>query len=356
MHAGYRCRHAGVCCHEDWIVPVEAALYERLGRALAAGHLRPERSTEPYFSPTSAMTAAEPAVLSRVGGACAFFEPGRGGLCAIHRTFGHAALPSACQHFPRVVTIDPRGVFVSLSHVCPTAAASLHQPHAEPFAVVHGGDVVTPGMSWAGLDARDALPPQVNDRALWDWDALSAWERGVLARLRAGAPEAALCAIGDAARRVASWSTATGPLRDAVESAFDEAPGDAGFDVDVERLDALARASAVAAAREPAAPTGSNPPLDESSWTAVSRAVARYLAARTLANAVAYHASSALVLSRWLDTAYAVLRTEAGRHAAAAGRPLDAALLAAAAADADRLLVHRLDAAALSRALSGSAR
>jgi hypothetical protein len=79
--------------------------------------------------------------------------------------------------------------------------------------------------------------------------------------------------------------------------------------------------------------------------------VSRYLAAHTIANAVGYHTASARAWMASLDAAYAVLRTEAARQASRAGRMLDADLLMAAAADADRLLVHRIDAAGLARTL-----
>ena len=128
MHAGYRCRHSGVCCTEDWAIPVEAPIYRRLAQALESSALRPEHAGATYFEPAHGLPSHEPVVTGRVGRDCAFFEPGRGRLCAIHEQLGHDHLPSACQHFPRVVTIDPRGVFVSLSHVCPTAGRLLREP------------------------------------------------------------------------------------------------------------------------------------------------------------------------------------------------------------------------------------
>ena len=64
----------------------------------------------------------------------------RGNLCAIQRQMGHDQLPSACRHFPRVVVLDPRGTFITLSHVCPTAARML----------IAGG-------SGGGGDGRDRL-------------------------------------------------------------------------------------------------------------------------------------------------------------------------------------------------------
>jgi hypothetical protein len=85
-------------------------------------------------------------------------------------------------------------------------------------------------------------------------------------------------------------------------------------------------------------------------WERLSSVVSRYLAARATASAATHHSTRAGSLAAWLATAYAVLRTEAARHASRAGRTLDAGLLVAAAADADRLLVHRLDAARWVRA------
>ena len=119
FHAGYRCRHAGVCCKSGWTIPVEAPLYRTLQSAIAWGHLRLE--TDPHapelFEPAERLPHGEPAVLRhKADGSCVFFEPKRGNLCAIQRQMGHAHLPSACRHFPRVVVLDPRGTFITLSH------------------------------------------------------------------------------------------------------------------------------------------------------------------------------------------------------------------------------------------------
>lgn len=299
------------------------------------------------------MGADEPVVAGRVGRDCAFFEPGRGRLCAIHRQLGHDDLPSACQHFPRVVSIDPRGVFLSLSHVCPTAGRLLHEPAEAPFEVVHDGAVVTPGIVWSGLDARDALPPQASREVLWDWDALTAWERGILALLAARRPERALCAIAHASSELERWRPRAA---DTLAAAAERALVTAGLEppardaIDIDTLDALARQAATAPA------SAYHPPVDRAiadaelvapAWDLLSSIVSRYLAARSIANAVGYHSAGARVWAASLDTAYAVLRAEAAHQAALAGRTLDVELLVAAAADADRLLVHRVDAARL---------
>ena len=120
--------------------------------------------------------------------------------------------------------------------------------------------------------------------------------------------------------------------------------------LDIDLLDALARqavthpAPALRAAVDRAAVDRE---LVAPGWDILSPLVSRYLAARSVANAVGYHAASAGVWAAALATAYAVLRAEAAHQAALAGRALDADLLIAAAADADRLLVHRVDAARL---------
>src|ERR1051325_9650810 len=90
FHAAYRCRHAGACCRAEWEIPFE-----------------------------------DGSVAARtIDGSCTFFDRTTN-LCAIHHTCGHDALPLTCQMFPRRVLHDVRGTFISLSHVCPTAAALL---------------------------------------------------------------------------------------------------------------------------------------------------------------------------------------------------------------------------------------
>lgn len=257
------------------------------------------------------------------------------------------------------MTTDPRGVFVSLSHVCPTAGRLLLEPFDAPCDLVHEGPVVTPGLEWTGLDARDALPPQVSAEVLWDWDALSAWERGVLDALERSSPEIALSAISVAASTIERWRPNNGEtLTEAVATAFDTARlGPHPHHIDVGALDALARESAPHALAAHAAPADRaevDRDLIAPAWAALAPLVSRYLAARSIANPVAYHSARAGILAASMETAYAVLRTEAARQTASADRQLDASLLVAASADADRLLVHRMDAARLAAGLLGA--
>jgi hypothetical protein len=197
----------------------------------------------------------------------------------------------------------------------------------------------------------------VSTEVLWDWDALTIWERGVLDLLERRSPERALCAVADAARTLERWRPGDDKTLAVVTAA---ALGAAGVEpsshrIDVDLLDGLARQAA------PHAPPAHTAPSDRCAadqefvapaWESQRAIVSRYLAARTVANAVGYHAASARVWAASLDAGYAVLRTEAARQASSAGRMLDAELLVAAAADADRLLVHGIDAATLAHTLN----
>jgi hypothetical protein len=145
MHLPYQCRHAGACCTSGWDIPIEQSRVDAVSEVRARVEwLRPMPTAGPEVAGAVAKTA---------DGRCVF----HGGGCAIQRVRGHAALPAACQHFPRQVLMDPRGVFVSLSHFCPTAAELLFS-HEGPVEIVEGPPAVPDGEP-EGLDARDVLPP-----------------------------------------------------------------------------------------------------------------------------------------------------------------------------------------------------
>ena len=128
FHLPYACRHSGECCKAGWPIPVEPerALLIRK-RAPFAGDVLPRGPS----------------------GACAFHN----GACTVYE---HR--PLSCVHFPYVCLIDARGVHVTLSHYCPTAAALLFE-HTGPIEIVEGPSPV-PGLDIPeGLDARESLPP-----------------------------------------------------------------------------------------------------------------------------------------------------------------------------------------------------
>jgi Fe-S-cluster containining protein len=365
FHAGYRCRHAGVCCKSGWTIPVEAALHRTLQAAVAWGHLRVDHDvpSKGLFEPVDAMPHGETAVLRhKPDGSCVFFEPSRGNLCAIQRQMDHSHLPSACRHFPRVVVLDPRGTFITLSHVCPTAARML----------IAGGsaEVMTgaPGFDehaiWEGLDARDALPPLVQPGVLWDWDAWDVWERAVPKRLADGqSVERALATVEGAVARVARWRPGTDSLIDLVEAALDEAssPEPSGYEAaDLLALERLVWESVPIDLRrhlknEPVTPAQ----LEVPGWNAWQPVVGRYLAARAFAGWVGYYGSGLLTWFRSVMAAYAVLRVSCARVWLAASRgakapaphTLDEPMMVEALGNADRLWIHMASAADLAAAL-----
>ena len=368
FHAGYRCRHAGVCCKSGWTIPVEAPLYRTLQSAIAWGHLRLE--TDPHapelFEPADGLPHGEPAVLRhKADGSCVFFEPKRGNLCAIQRQMGHARLPSACRHFPRVVVLDPRGTFITLSHVCPTAARML----------IAGGpaDVVTDAIGfdehaiWEGLDARDSLPPLLSPQVLWDWEAWDVWERAIPPRLASSpSPGLALLALEASVARVAAWRPGRESLLDTVVAALDTQPKPRA-EVTASQLlelDRLVRDAVPPDLRrhlkdDPRAPNQ----LEMPGWEAWQAVVSRYLAARAFAGWVGYYGSGLLTWYKSILAAYAVLRVACARASMPSERGRDTAdqpytggglneqTMVEALATADRLLLHMASAADLAEAL-----
>jgi Fe-S-cluster containining protein len=379
FHSGYRCRHAGVCCKSGWTIPVEAPLYRTLQAAIAWGHLRLDADVAAHslFQPAEGLAHGEPVVLRhKPDGSCVFFEPQRGNRCAIQRQMDHGHLPSACRHFPRVVVLDPRGTFITLSHVCPTAARML----------IAGGsaDVVAgaPGFDehaiWEGLDARDALPPLVQPGVLWDWEAWDIWERAVPNRLAASrSPEAALADLETAVQRVAVWRPGGESLIEVVEAALQaERPSsepvvEAQQILDLERLvsDSVPPDLRRHLTNDPLMPAQ----LDVPGWSAWRAVVGRYLAARSFAGWVGYHGSGLLTWYKSILAAYAVLRAACARASLAADpdaesapaadefdgraeasplqRTLDERMMVEALGNADRLLIHMASAADLAAAL-----
>jgi hypothetical protein len=266
----------------------------------------------------------------------------------------HGHLPSACRHFPRVVVLDPRGTFITLSHVCPTAARMLIAGGSAN--VVSGAIGFDEHSIWEGLDARDALPPLVQPGVLWDWEAWDVWERAVPARLaqeRSG--EAALGALEPAVQRVARWRPGGEPLVDAVEQALaEDAPAaEAALGAtQVLKLERLVWQSVPHDLRrhlknEPLMPAQ----LDVPGWEAWQPVVSRYLAARAFAGWVGYYGSGLLTWYKSVQAAYAALRVSCARATLAAGRALDEPLMIDALANADRLLIHMASAADLAAAL-----
>ena len=341
MHAGYRCRHAGVCCRANWEIAVEThvlaavdatrLLSSAAGRALMAG-LEHEVELQ----------------VPRAGdGTCLFYEPGAGGSCAIHREAGAAALPTACRHFPREIVIDARGTWVSLSHYCPTAAALLATPSA--LEIVEAGPALVIEAPIDGLDAREVLPPLVRPGLLSDPDGYAAWESAGLAilgreDLTSGEALDLIEALTD---RLRQWSPGPESLSAAVTRASTELRPSSGRGA--RKAGALANDFAALVAQH--VPEESFPVADyETRWAPLVEGAAdvelvmkNYLGARLFANWIAYQGQGLRTVVEWLRTCHAVIRSEIALGLSSDRRPATAAEAVAAAGRADLLMVHTVD-------------
>jgi len=221
-------------------------------------------------------------------------------------------LPLACRQFPRVSLTDPRGVSVTLSHYCPTAAGLLERDPEAPIAITTSAAGFPADGEYDGLDARDALPPLLRRDLLMDWEAWWLFERLAIELIGSeDHPQHALARLRGIVRDVTAWTPGDGALSIRVQAAF-----------------------AAAASRAPAAPAGD---VDESALlNAVLRAVPadtsrgyfpalprpdgrvarRFLAAHAFANWTIHLGGDLRTWLRSLEAAEALLDAGAGvRHA-----------------------------------------
>jgi hypothetical protein len=320
---------------------------------------------QPLFVTGQSLPEGAAAVLNiKENGACVFFEPGRGNLCAVHRELGVAALPVACRQFPRVVLQDRRGTFISLSHYCPTAAALLRSPPTSAFEVVEApGNLALDG-GVEGLDARDALPPLLGPEMLTDLDGYNAWERralGLLARHELSA-ERALAILTAATHAIQTWVPGGASLRDTVEREFDVASarkpnedlGAPGDYYESDRRVRLALSSVPASVPRPSPVSGCDAGWRDvlRFWSEYDGTVRGYLAARLFGNWVSYYGQGLHAVVEYLQVALAVVKMEAVRHLAREQSSSPWQTVIEALRSADLLLVHLSDPRALANRLS----
>ncbi|MFN7979241.1 MAG: hypothetical protein U0P30_13985, partial [Vicinamibacterales bacterium] len=337
-HVHYACRHSGVCCTAGWPLPVEDTVVPAIDDAVTRGRLTTIDGRTAWLLESAEAPPGMAGTLRQRDGACVFHRPRAGAPpesasheCAVHATLGYAALPSTCQHFPRVALIDDRGVRVSLSHVCPTAL-DLLASQAGPVTIVPGPSAVPGRETPEGLDARGELPPALNDRVLMDLETLTLWEAHVVETL--AGPDAVEAAIDDVvaalmhqASVLAAWTPRRGSLAESTREIL-------------ARPLALARVSSspgaaertharVAATCRPPwtwAPSPDLVPVLDAWWVEAERGafsplIRRYLATRAFGAWAQYQAGGLVASASWLRTVLDVLRVEAARAAAAAGRP-----------------------------------
>jgi Fe-S-cluster containining protein len=377
IHADYRCRHTGACCTSGWDIPVEPETEERLRAALRSGGLRLRDrddpipltfpSTEPEPASCFRSVASLPAgarVILRTDGAgrCVFFDPRRrpSGLCTVHGGLGEEALPSACRHFPRVVTLTPLGVSVTLSHYCPTAAATLFGDEA--LRIVEDPPAFPSGWPYEGLDAREALPPLLRPDVLMDWPSLERWERFAVSVLsqEGRSPETALDVLATAAEDARRWTPERGAFGEYLEDVLEAAAARSSPRDPAGRGSRgvgwqLVADSVPRGALLPVAPEGLGEAHDRwvaPAWPALARPIRRWLAAKAFASWIALQGEGLRTTVAFLRVALGVLRVEAARGSAEAARVLDGDLLQGAVRRADLLLLHLVDPEALARRIS----
>jgi hypothetical protein len=250
--------------------------------------------------------------------------------------------------------IDDRGVFVTLSHYCPTAA-SLLASHDGPITIVDGPEPV-PGGTPEGLDARGAWPPLVAPGILMDLESYARWESHLVSWLGGErnpngrwSPEDVLAFFEGQAHTLATWRHGGGTLADAVRALASDAPIAAERAPQWEeerRLRSLARQSSP----ESASWAADVADLEEiwrhdvaTAWRAEASVVNRLLAAHAFASWTAYRAAGVQSQVRWLRLVLAVLRGEAARHCHHEGGLLTRARLLDAIRQTDLLLRHLVD-------------
>lgn len=317
IHAGYQCRRSGACCSGVFAIPAEPQVIELVTKHAIAPV---DAAAEPFVERNGTTYVGS----RREEDACAFYEGEPVRLCRIQARAGVEALPAACRHFPRLFLRDARGLSVTLSHFCPTAAWMLLEDG--PLDVVDAGPPLQLDGDVEAYEANGALPPLLHPSLLMDDEGYDAWERAALAVLgdRNLTAAAALDIIAAATETVRTWSPGRTPLASAVQDAF-------------------------AAVRRPALrPTAARDVFGRPDIDDASR---RYLAARLFANRYAYEGRGLRTVIAWLRRCLRRLEQEVTRREADDGS-LGAAEFIAAVRATDLALVHRTDLRALAQELS----
>lgn len=353
IHASYGCARSGVCCTSDWDVPCDPAAHAAIARAIAGGILAAPAGIEAWNHEAPDLPPPDIAVLARrASGACVFLRDATPSACSIHEACGHGILPVTCRQFPRVALADDRGLHVTLSHYCPTAARLLLASPAAPLAILRDPPGWHAGALEPGLDARGHWPPLARPGVMLSFGAWSAWERFCVATWACEGVTAStgLAAMAAAAARLRGIHADSGALEAAVArlDALREPAVEAGSaTLDAGR--ALADWRAAWATVPPGRATPPVAPSRDDIDDAIPRlegerdAVARYLASKCVANWMAYQGHGLLAFVSSVRAAAHLVLVEAAR-----GREREPAdRVREAVRRADLLLMHLADAAVL---------
>lgn len=351
IHAQYGCRRSLACCTSGWPIGVEPEIDAELRSHMSAGTLRvAERPVAALLPP--AVRPGGPGTVLGVDdhGRCLFLEPRFANACAIHRQLGRDALPASCRLFPRVCLLTPRGVSITLSHYCPTAASLLFTD--QPLTIESDPPAFPRNGRYEGLDARADLPPLLRPDVLMCWESHARWERHAVDVLadRTRTPEQSLAQLRADAEEARGWTPARGPFApflDRLLCGRRPPPAASGATACLEVptwRDEVARCvpPPLATATAPV-----DPDLAEAdarwvrpAWPAFGEPVRRYLAAKAFASWVSVQGRGLRTAVRALEAALGVLRCEAARLCSGAARPLDAEILRDAIRASDLLLIH----------------
>jgi hypothetical protein len=331
VHADYVCRHSGACCTAGWSIPVEPAIR----RVLPLEVLHPSGD-----------------------GACPEYD-GVARLCRVHRDHGESMLPESCYHFPRRTLTDARGMFVSLTHFCPTAAWQLFRDDV-PLTIAVNPPAFPVSRDYDPLDGRDEWPPLLRPTVLFDLESYSRWERFMVETLAIPQPaQTALEAIAGTAERLRAWSPAARTLGAHVEATLDRQPTPSEV-ATLTRYRPFAELAAYESILQtipeglagPVLPTNLETTVASyvvGEWARFSTPVRRYLAAKAFGSWSAYQGRGVRTLVAELVASEMVLRVEAARACRQAGRALDQPLLHEAIRQADWVLMHLAERAQLLR-------
>ena len=222
IHSSYACAHSGECCTAGWPISAEPPLLAALSRHDLGPEWTAERAFEIASSPEGPVS-----ILRTDGQMCVFYERDRR-RCAVHRQVGTATLPTACRNFPRITLADRRGVFITLSHFCPTAAALLLDDR--DITIVEAPAALSLNGAVEGLDATGVLPPLLRPGMLTDAEGYAAWEAEAIGvwNDRRYAAEDALAIVSSATDDICNWRPGTETLVARAHRAFDRAR--AGWD------------------------------------------------------------------------------------------------------------------------------
>lgn len=295
-----------MCCTAGWPIPVEKSRVTAIEETIARNVI-PLRVEPWLLSGADAPDDVAGILAARDNGHCVFFEAGRPG-CSIHDV-----KPAGCTHFPYLCLIDQRGVHVTLSHYCPTAASLLFE-HRGPVAIVEG-HAPTGDDDVEGMDARESLPPacatatvgkpsELTPR-LMSWDELSAWERDQIARAKIDELHVDDVALFNHARAAV--------------------PPPWGWPAPPEHLEQVWYS------------------LIAPAWPHFEEPLANYAAAKLFASWSLYLGDGVEAAAHSARVASAVLRIETARQCAMFRRPLDRELMIEAIRQSDLLLVHYAD-------------